>query len=68
MHHYADDISVYKACKKNIGKLHLESAAHVSMTGHRAAAWSHLRKECIWVYLGDVIECGSDGPMDSRHV
>lgn len=56
---------------KTISKLHLESVAHESLTAHcvhRAVAWSHLRKECIWVYLVRFIESGSDGPLDSRRI
>lgn len=36
--------------KKTISALHLESAAHDSLSAHcvlRAVAWSHLRKECV---------------------
>lgn len=57
--------------KRNISALHLESAAHESLSAHcvlRAVARSRLRKECIWVYSGEVIESGSDGPLDSRRV
>lgn len=33
-----------------------------------AELWTQLRKECIWVYLAEFIESGSDGPFDSRRV